>query len=231
MGKIKKEIDGEIVRTHGLDAGASVVGIASSDDFGLAPDGFRPADVMPECRSVIILGSPFPREAVMNDTPEYIDIRNAVNAKIGDAAKKLEKRIKEDGHKAKALTGLGGKWVGKESFGLISLKHAAELAGLGVIGRNYLLINPEHGTLLWFSAVLTDVELTADEKFSSAICDGCDICVKACPSGALNDPSKFNRKNCTGMMFKMTDKKWKIMCYRCRQVCPRRFGIVPASEK
>ena len=125
---------------------------------------------------------------------------------------------------------MSGKWVDnngrKESFGLISLKHAAELAGLGVIGRNYLLTNPKYGNLLWLSAVLTDADLIPDKKCEYNFCDSCDICIEACPSGALDDyPPSFGRKKCDGTMFKMVDKKWEIMCFNCRKTCPYHFGI------
>ena len=55
------------VKEYGRNEGASVVGIAATKDFVLAPDGFKPADVFPGCRSVIVLGAAFPRE-VLNDT-------------------------------------------------------------------------------------------------------------------------------------------------------------------
>ena len=220
----------EAVKEYGLSAGAGVVGIASSKDFGLAPDGFRPTDVLEGCLSVIVFGSPVPKEAILSDDPTgFIDIRNEVNRKINDITKKVEKWIKGQGYKARTLVGMSGKWVEldgrKVSFGLISLKHAAELAGLGVIGRNYLLTNPRYGNLLWFSAVLTDADLMPDQKADHHFCDGCSICVEACPSGALdNYPATFGRKKCDGTMFKMINKKWEIMCFLCRKMCPYRFG-------
>ena len=87
--------------------------------------------------------------------------------------------------KQKSISASGGKWVEcggrKEQFGYISLKHAAEIAGLGVIGKIICSANPRLGNLLWLSAVLTDAELTPDEKAGFTICDNCSICVEACP--------------------------------------------------
>jgi epoxyqueuosine reductase QueG len=145
-----------------------------------------------------------------------------------DMAKVVAKRIKADGFKAKAISAVGGKWVEgdgrKEQFGHISLKHAAQLAGLGVIGKNYLLTNPQNGNLLWLSAVLTDAELLPDEKVQNTMCDNCNKCVEACPSKALDNLSSFGKKGCS-QFFKIENKKFVIKCFLCRTVCPHCSGI------
>ena len=224
---MKPEITSEIVKEYGINAGANVVGIAASKDFGLAPDGFKPNDVLPECLSVIVLGATFSPEA-LNDIAEYTASRNAMLTAMTDIAKKVEKRIKADGRKTKVISAAGGKWVDgdgrKEQFGYISLKHAAEIAGLGVIGKNYLLTNPQYGNLLWLSAVLTDAELMPDEKVQSTMCDNCNKCVEACPVGALNDIASFGKKGCS-KFFTIEDRKFKIKCFLCRTICPHSFGI------
>jgi len=215
----------ETMKTYGLEAGASVVGIACAEDFGVAPEGYRPADALEGCRSVIVLGAPIPKEAILNeDTIGFIDIRNTINAQVNEAAKAIEKRLKAEKHKAKAVGGMSGKMVDGFTRGLISLKHAAELAGLGTIGRNYLLINREYGTRLWFSAVLTDAELVPDERVQP-ICDDCNICVEVCPVGALDTPGSIVKKACSRHMFKMVNKKWEIVCFRCRKMCPYWDGV------
>ena len=223
------ELSSTIVKEYCTDAGANVVGIAASKDFGMAPDGFKPTDVMPECLSVIVLSAAFSPE-VLNDIVEYSASRNAMLTAMTNMAKKVEKRLKADGCKTKVISAAGGKWVDvngdgkKEHFGYISLKHAAEIAGLGVIGKNYLLTNPQYGNLLWFSAVLTDAELIPDEKAEFNICDNCNKCVEACPVSALNDLASFGRKGCSGF-YTIEDKIFKIKCYLCRTICPHCFGI------
>ncbi|MCL2812237.1 MAG: hypothetical protein FWD25_10185, partial [Clostridia bacterium] len=61
------QLTSEIVKELGINAGATIVGIAASKDFGLAPEGFRPSDNLEGCLSVIVLGLPSPQEA-LNDT-------------------------------------------------------------------------------------------------------------------------------------------------------------------
>jgi epoxyqueuosine reductase QueG len=228
MGKVRSELSSDIVKGYGLAAGASVVGIAASKDFGLAPDGFKPTDVLPDCLSVIVLGATFSSE-VLNDIAEYTASRNAMLTVLTNMAKEVAKRLKANGCKAIVISAAGGKWIDtagdgrKEQIGYISLKHAAEIAGLGVIGKNYLLTNPKYGNLLWFSAILTDVELVPDEKIHFTMCDNCSRCVKACPAGALDDLAVFGRKGCS-KFFTIEDKKFKIKCFLCRTVCPYCFG-------
>jgi len=124
------ELNSEKVKKYGLDAGARVVGIATSKDFGLASEGFKPNDVLPECLSVIVLGVTFSPE-VLNDVAEYTTSRNQYLLKTTDMAKEVAKWIKADGYKTKVISAAGGKWVEgdgrKEQFGYISLKHAAEI--------------------------------------------------------------------------------------------------------
>jgi len=221
---MKTEMNSSIAKQCGMDAGAHVVGIAAAGDFGAAPDGFKPTDVLPGCLSVIVLGVPFPPEALELGALEYTALRNAMLTRMTDIAKDAAKRIKAAGYNTKAISASGGKTIDGKLYGHISLKHAAELAGLGVVTRNYLLTSPAHGNLLWLSAVLTDAALVPDEKLQHSICDDCNICVAACPSGALDDPFAFGKKECA-KFFKIVDRKLEIQCFRCRAVCPYRFGV------
>jgi epoxyqueuosine reductase QueG len=221
------EITSKIVKEYGINAGADVVGIAAAKDFGLAPAGFKPTDVLAECLSIIVLGATFSTE-VLNSIDEYSASRNAMLNTMTNMAKEVAKRLKADGYKVKAISAAGGKWVEgdgrKEQFGHISLKHAAEIAGLGVIGKNCLVTNPQYGNLLWFSAVLTDAELMPDQRVGFAICANCNKCVEACPTRALDHPALFGKRGCS-KFFTIEDKQFKIKCFLCRTICPHCFEI------
>ena len=223
--KLLTGLNSEVVKEYGINAGASVVGIAASKDFNLAPNGFKPTDNLENCLSVVVLGAPISKEAILKDTTiGFIDIRSRLNEKMTDIAKNVAKQIKTSGYKTKVINGLGGKSVNGQFFGHISLKHAVELAGLGVIGKNYLLYNSEYGNLLWFSAVLTDANLVSDKKVKYKICNNCNKCVEMCPVNVLDNINSFRKKECSGTVFKKINGKWEIMCFLCRKVCLNRFG-------
>ena len=211
------------VKDLGFKAGAAVVGVASADDFAGAPDGCKPADKLQGCRSVIVLGAPFPKEALEKTTVEYTVIRNGMVEKMDNAAKDVATGIKQEGFRAKAVDGLGGKRINGRFYGHISLKHAAELAGLGSITRNYLLTSARYGNLLWFSAVLTDAELSPDQPQRYDVCDACDKCVATCPAGALDNPALFGQAECYRTCSKQVMGKLELNCFRCPTVCAYRY--------
>ena len=217
-------MNSEMVKEYGKNAGAEVVGIAASKDFDLAPSGFKPSDKLKGCLSVVVLGTPFPPEALSVDFSEYTKIRNGMLAKMDNTAKTVTKQIISNGYKAIAIGGIGGKYVNGKFYGHISLKHAAELAGLGIIGRNYLLTNPEYGNLLWFSAILTDADLVPDKKAQYTVCDKCNKCVEICPAKALDHPDSFGHQACAGTCWKLVNRKWELNCFLCRTVCPYTYA-------
>lgn len=222
-----------LAKTYATAAGAAVCGIASAAAFTQAPPGSHPTDVLPACASVLVLGAPSPPEA-LRDASAYTASRNAMLTAMTQMAKDTAKRIKSHGHQAHVISAAGGRWVQgdgrKEQIGYISLKHAAELAGLGIIGKNYLLWAPQHGNLLWLSAVLTDAQLAPDARTGTALCDGCSLCVDACPVGALDDLTRFGRRGCS-RFFTMEDRKFVIKCHACRAVCPHGLGMQRDGER
>lgn len=56
------------------------------------------------------------------------------------------------------------------------------LAGLGVIGKNGLLLHPVRGSFNFLGTILTDADFQAVER-EPTFCSGCNACVRACPVG------------------------------------------------
>ena len=107
------------------------------------------------------------------------------------------------------------------------MKHAAELAGLGRIGRNTLLVNRRFGNMIWLSAVLLGVELEGDPIDEKEICPtGCRACIRICPVGALDSGLSMNQKACWEHAFGSPSQggEWRIKCFACRSVCSHALG-------
>jgi epoxyqueuosine reductase QueG len=66
----------------------------------------------------------------------------------------------------------------------VSHKTVGRLAGLGWIGRNNLLVNPELGSRHRLVTILTDMPLQPDGALDRG-CDKCLACLKTCPAQAI----------------------------------------------
>jgi len=88
---------------------------------------------------------------------------------------------------------------------LVPHRELAIKAGLGILGKNYLLVTPEYGPRVQLTTVLTTMPLYPDSPLDFDPCNTCNICVEECPNNALKD--YFHEELCTE-------------CYTCVLVCP-----------
>ncbi len=206
-------------------AGADVCGIASIDRFQNAPSGFHPADILPDARSVIVYGKQFMKGTfISKSTVPYTLTRNQLIQDVDNISVKLSGFIEKDGHIAVPVpsTDPYEYWdeERRHGRGILSLKHSAQLAGVGVIGKNTLLINKEYGNRLWLGAVITNMEMEPDEIRKSVCPEKCRICLDACPQSAL-DGITIDQKKCREICFSCTEGGgWVIKCNKCRMECP-----------
>ncbi len=223
------------VKKAATDLGADLCGVAAVDRFRDAPKGYNPCDVLPECRSVIVVAARFLNSTLsVKSTLPYTVVRNQLSAGMDRLSLELSELLESQGAIAVPI-GANEPCVldvkNKKLRGVISLKHAAVFAGLGKMGKNTLLINDRYGNMLWLGAVLTSAELEADPVATYEGCiEGCRLCLDACPVKAL-DGISINQRACGGYAF--GDEKvlfrhyggWRIKCNRCRTVCPNCLGI------
>lgn len=223
-------MDSVAVKEMAEKLGATVCGIGAADRFAQAPEGFKPANVLPSCRSVIVMGKKF-NASLMNakSTSPYFVARNVIAGELDRMAAALAEQIAEEGCDAVPIGSVGpDEYVPEEDLfrGTISLKHAAVLCGLGKMGKNTLLLNDKYGNLLWLCAVLTSAELESDPIASYEGClEKCTLCIDVCPVKALTG-SGIKQKVCHAYAFgEKNGGEWKIHCFACRKVCPRGRGL------
>ncbi len=100
---------------------------------------------------------------------------------------------------------------------------AAAAAGLGVVGKNGLLITEKYGSFVFLGEVVTDMPMKTDTLFD--MCENCGICAAACPVG-------LNKSRCLSALTqkkgvltaeeekKITDSGCIWGCDICQNVCP-----------
>ena len=106
----------------------------------------------------------------------------------------------------------------------VSHKKLGELAGLGWLGRNNLLVNPEFGSRFRLVTILTDMPLGADAPLAMD-CGECQRCVSRCPALAIKDTREaFDHRACFEKLkeFKRRGLVGQYICGVCVKACPGR---------
>lgn len=217
----------EWIKNTTKEMGAAVCGIAEVSRFANAPEGFHPHDIQPNCRSVIVFGVEFLKSTMgLKTNSPYTLVRNMLVHKLDMISYDLGYSLEKTGSPSVPIPSAEpyDYWDAdrRHGRGILSLKHAAVQAGLGTLGKNTLLVNPEYGNMLWLGAVLTSAQLDADDLIRESLCpESCRICLDACPQNAL-DGVTINQKECRKICLSVTDGGgWVLSCNLCRQVCPK----------
>ena len=205
--------------------GAELCGVASIDRFIDAPKGFHPTDLYKECKSVIVFGKVLPK-GLYQVSPRLIythgfEMTRIENDRIGYLAS-LE--VEKQGATAVPLPcdSPYEYWDddNQRGCGLLSMRHAAMLAGLGSMGKNTLILNSVYGNRFFIGAVLTDLALKSDPLSESVCLTGCTLCLDNCPTGAL-DGITVDQKKCRPYTYATNEKGYDITnCNTCRVICP-----------
>ena len=214
--------------------GVDKFGIATAEAFSGAPAGTRPTDLMPRCKSVIAFAvkhlDVFVNSSNLNCQAYSQDI---TNREVVHQAYRISRFLEKHGFLAFPIVASVSMWPFADEeegvAGRISLRHAAELAGVGRIGRNAMLITPDFGPRVQLGAILTDAELPPSEVLSQDPCTACDVCIVRCPAEAIVTPappdvySPVDREKCMGFRREHGGKSplgYPNACGICRAVCP-----------
>lgn len=160
----------------------------------------------------------------------YRGVYDATNQALDRAILMVGKKVQQSGYRAYPVS--ASSMLNNENReAVFSHKVAANLAGLGWIGKNCLLITPEFGPRLRLASVLTDAPL----ETGSSIPNRCGICTKCtdiCPSKAIKgvtfsaDDSRDIRLDagkCDDYTSARMNKFGNANCGLCVHICP--FGL------
>ncbi|MGD0153672.1 MAG: epoxyqueuosine reductase [Thermacetogeniaceae bacterium] len=218
------------VKEAAFSPGADLCGISSTERFAGAPEGFRPTDIFPKCRSVIVFARRIPAGIIFAASlVPYTQVKDLSVKELDGIGMRLSLFLEERGVLAVPVPSDDPYeyWEPDRLYGrgILSMRHAGYLAGLGILGKNTLLLNEDYGNMIHIGAVLASAELEQDPLSTLKNCpDKCTICIEACPQKAL-DGITVEQKLCRPTSFYTNKKGYGLFsCNLCRRSCPRALG-------
>jgi len=201
----------------------------------------NPRELVPWAASVISVGmnycTPYPRVAPPDESEGWIsryawgdDYHQLIKQKL-EALLETIRRI---------ATGLveGRAFV---DSGPVLEREFAGIAGIGWIGKNTHLISPKKGSWFFLGELFLNLPLAYDRPIRNR-CGKCDLCLKACPTGAFVGPYVLDARRCISYL--TIELKGFIPrhlrplignhifgCDICQEICPYNVKAQATEEK
>ncbi len=228
-----KKFDRDFIQEMKTKLDVELIGVASIDTSTSKELKERAAALLPRAKSVVVLGKETFKEivALLDVSKEageavpgellgpHVDY---LYGRLNRAVHELAAIFKKEGYRSLPLP---AAIPTDQRFlaALFSYKHAAELAGLGAIGRHGLLITPEYGPRARLACVLTEAPLEASPVRHKDYCINCDACIRECPARALKEPGSSEAYS----MNKFACRAYRqagLNCSVCVKVCDEIIG-------
>ena len=193
----------------------------------------NPAGLLKSAQSVIVVGLNYKPPRTKKEKPaQSVPMGRAANyAQYEDYHQFIKKRLRMLVVFIGSLIGTGFRFRICVDSAPLAERALAARAGLGFIGKNGMLINPEFGPQIFLGEIITSLKLQTDQPIKSD-CSDCNNCADACPTGALRPDGRFDAGRCIsyltieykdripeGLAEKMGDRLFG--CDECVLACPR----------
>ena len=220
------------IKSVALELGADICGIAPIDRFSSAPKGFHPNDIYSDCQSVLVFAKKLPAGSLFaSSCIPYTYICRVITEEVDRLTLTLSRKLEYLVVKNVPIPSDDPSeyWEPDRSYarGILSLRHAGHLAGLGMLGKNTLLINDKFGNMIQLGALLLNLKLEGDPIAAYEVCkEDCQLCIRSCPQSAL-DGTTVNQQACRPLSNYRNERGFVLKkCWECRRVCPSYSGIM-----
>ena len=184
----------DLIRSVAEDEEVPVFGIGPASAMADEKPGHRPEDLLPGAQSLICFGIPVPY-GVYN-MPNYREemvwrSQNLHYRRLDTLSLRFAALLEESGERAAPIYGCLPMGVNEKGVvvGYLNQIRMGEATGIGVIGKNGLLIHSRYGARLMLGGVVTTArlpEMRYPETNEPGCPPECQICIQACPVDAIS---------------------------------------------
>jgi epoxyqueuosine reductase len=198
----------------------------------------HPAAVLPEVRSVVMVGMSYAPQAQPLQRLGLGKI--AFYAQGADYHDVLRERLKQ------LLAWVQGEVPDCRGRAVVDTaplleRDFARRAGLGWFGKNTMLLDKRYGSYFLLGALLLDLELRPDPPHEASHCGTCTRCLDACPTHAFAAPGLLDSRRCLSYLtielkgsvpeeMRPAMTEWLFGCDVCQEVCPWNRKALPGTE-
>lgn len=211
-----------------------LIGVASIEASSSKELKDRATSLLPGARSMVVVGKEIYKEVVAllepsKDAGEAIGGEllgphsDYLNGRLTKAVYDLATIFRKEGYKSLPLPAAGIPTDQRFLTALVSYKHAAQIAGLGTIGRHSLLITAEYGPRVRLACLATEAPLRASPSIEKEYCISCDACIRECPAQALQEPGQGEAYSMNKFACR-TYRQSGLNCSICLKVCDQVLG-------
>jgi epoxyqueuosine reductase len=188
-----------------------------------------PRRILPGCRTVIALG--FPYSPPPPRAQEPLAGRVAAYALGDDYHELLPARARQLAQSICTWARQPVQWRVVCDTAPLLEREFGQRAGVGWIGRNSMLISPDHGSFFLLAELLVSLDLPPDQPFATDRCGSCRRCLDACPTGCILPDRTLDAARCISYLtienrgdiaenLRPAVGSWAFGCDICQEVCP-----------
>jgi epoxyqueuosine reductase QueG len=210
-----------------LNYGADSAGWASLDDVDLIKFSLLPESEANRYRSALVIAKKHKPSALKDlsgmPTKAYDRDYRRLNRELSAVVQALENDLKENGIECRTVPP-SETLDNQAQRGLISHKALAEKAGIGVRGRNNLVISSPPFPAMRLCSLLTEIPVEDSPAPSSQDpCEECDLCINLCPVNAVGPSWRdYNLERCLEHLDRIASPNISPqICGVCLAACPQ----------
>jgi len=199
----------------------------------------NPDSLLPGCQTIIALAAPYPATPASTAADAGMI---AGYAKSTDYHNVFPPRMEALAEWISSHSDQPVQWRGFTDSAPILEKELAQRAGLGWIGKNTNLINPEIGSTFLLAELFLDISVDPDMPFAADHCGACTRCIDACPTSCILPDRTIDAARC--LSYLTIENKGQVPpdlrpnlgtrifgCDVCQTVCPwNRKTIIPSEQ-